>query len=73
MGNGYGTAHLPHLSCADGLALFWPVVYGNVPVLRILPGNPLIHAVAGLVVFGGLAYLTFEEEETGEKSGFTAS
>ncbi|WP_237266232.1 hypothetical protein [Thermococcus cleftensis] len=55
------------------LALFWPVVYGNVPVLRILPGNPLIHAVAGLVVFGGLAYLTFGEEETGEKSGFTAS
>ncbi|NJE29734.1 hypothetical protein E3E38_01515 [Thermococcus sp. 18S1] len=60
------------------VALFWPVIYGNVPALRVLPGNPVIQGVVGLVIFGGLAYVTFDEavEETGEireKEELTAS
>ncbi|CAD5244876.1 hypothetical protein [Thermococcus camini] len=60
------------------VALFWPVIYGNVPALRVLPGNPVVQGIVGLVLFGGLAYVTFDEtvEETGgveEKEEFTAS
>ncbi|ACJ16828.1 hypothetical membrane protein [Thermococcus onnurineus NA1] len=55
------------------VALFWPVIYGNVPALRVLPGNPLVQAIAGLVIFGGLAYLTFEEESPkNNEEGLTA-
>ncbi|AEK73739.1 membrane protein [Thermococcus sp. 4557] len=60
------------------VALFWPVIYGNVPALRVLPGNPVIQGIVGLVLFGGLAYVTFDEtsEEAGgieEKEELTAS
>ncbi|NJE02268.1 hypothetical protein [Thermococcus sp. JdF3] len=60
------------------VALFWPVIYGSVPALRVLPGNPVVQGIVGLVLFGGLAYMTFDEtaEETGgigEKGELTAS
>jgi|GEM_PF-3026369 len=60
------------------VALFWPVIHGNVPVLRALPGDPVVQGLVGLVLFGGLAYLTFDEtsEEAGgieEKEELTAS
>ena len=59
------------------VALFWPVIYGSVPALRVLPGNPVIQGVVGLVIFGGLAYVTFDEAvketgEIGEKEELTA-
>ncbi|WP_010478619.1 hypothetical protein [Thermococcus zilligii] len=52
------------------LSLFWPVLYGNIAILRRIPGNPTLQAVAGVLVFGSLAYFTYEEDEGKE---FTAS
>ena len=44
------------------VALFWPVIYGNVRALHALPGSPILQAVVGVLVFGALAYFTYEEE-----------
>ncbi|MDV3104745.1 hypothetical protein [Thermococcus waiotapuensis] len=52
------------------LSLFWPVLYGNIAILRRIPGNPALQAVAGMLVFGSMAYFTYEEEMREE---FTAS
>ncbi|ASI98938.1 hypothetical protein [Thermococcus celer] len=52
------------------LFLFWPVLYGNLTVLRRIPGDPALQAIAGVLVFGGLAYLSYDE---GEDEGITAS
>ncbi|WP_297460968.1 hypothetical protein [Thermococcus sp.] len=55
------------------LSLFWPVVYGNVRVFQELPGNPVLQAALGTLIFGALAYLTYEGEEEAEEKEFTAS
>lgn len=44
------------------IALFWPVLYGNIRALHRLPGNPLLQGVIGVLLFGTLAYLTYGEE-----------
>ncbi|ASJ03775.1 hypothetical protein A3L09_08265 [Thermococcus profundus] len=54
------------------ISLFWPIIYGNVSALRRLPGNPVLQAVAGVLLFGAIAYITFEEGEEMEE-GITAS
>jgi len=45
------------------LSLFWPVLYGNIKILKELPGNPALQAVVGVIVFGVIAYKTYEEED----------
>ena len=52
--------------------LFWPVLYGNIPALRDIPGNLTLQALLMVLIFGALAYLTYEEEGAGEEE-FTAS
>jgi hypothetical protein len=49
------------------VSLFWPILYGNLPALQKLPGNPVIQAVAGVLLFGAIAYITFEEDGEEEK------
>ncbi|ASJ00771.1 hypothetical protein [Thermococcus gorgonarius] len=44
------------------MGLFWPVLYGNVPALRKIPGDPLVQALIMIVLFGVLAYSTYGEE-----------
>jgi len=51
--------------------IFWPVLYGSVEALRRIPGNPTLQAVIGTIVFGLLAYATYEENS--EKEDVTAS
>jgi len=46
--------------------LFWPVLYTALSRWVTLPGNPLIQAVIGVLLFGTLAYLSFEEEAEGD-------
>ncbi len=48
------------------ISLFWPVLYNLVSKVVKLPGNPLFQAVCGVILFGTVAYLTFDE-------GITAS
>ena len=52
--------------------LFWPVLYGNIGILQKLPGNPVIQAAVGVLLFGALAYLTYEEGN-GREGDITAS
>jgi len=42
--------------------LFWPVIYTAVSRWIHIPGNPLLQAVIGVLIFGALAYMNFEEE-----------
>lgn len=42
--------------------LFWPVIYTALSRWAHIPGNPLLQAVIGVLLFGTLAYMTFEEE-----------
>ncbi|MCD6373852.1 MAG: hypothetical protein J7L37_10010 [Thermococcus sp.] len=51
--------------------LFWPVMYTEISKWVTLPGNPLIQSVVGVLVFGTVAYMSFEEET--EENQTTAS
>ena len=51
--------------------IFWPVLYGSIEALRGIPGNPTLQAVIGTIVFGLLAYVTYDEDL--EKEELTAS
>ncbi|AJC72144.1 MAG: hypothetical protein J7K48_02255 [Thermococcus sp.] len=51
--------------------IFWPVLYGSVEALRRIPGDPTLQAVMGTLIFGLLAYATYEEDT--EKEELTAS
>ncbi|WP_297476985.1 hypothetical protein [Thermococcus sp.] len=53
--------------------LFWPVLYGNIGALQKLPGNPVLQATVGVLLFGALAYLTYEGGEEAKEEEFTAS
>ncbi len=53
--------------------LFWPVLYGNIKALRNIPGNPTLQALVMVLVFGALAYLTYEGEEEAKEEELTAS
>ncbi len=55
------------------IGLFWPVLYGNIPALQNIPGNPTIQALLMVLVFGALAYLTYEGEEESKEEEVTAS
>ncbi|ASJ05888.1 hypothetical protein [Thermococcus pacificus] len=59
------------------IALFWPILYGNITILMRIPGDPVLQAVAGVLVFGTLAYFTYGEDEGAEgeeaEEEFTAS
>ena len=55
------------------LGLFWPVLYGNIKALRNIPGNPTLQALLMVLVFGALAYLTYEENEEKAGKNITAS
>ncbi len=58
------------------VSLFWPVIYSNIPALERVPGNPVLQAIVGLLLFGGTAYLSYDgknEEKGAEKNDFTAS
>ncbi|ASJ07862.1 hypothetical protein A3L11_00940 [Thermococcus siculi] len=57
------------------IALFWPIIYGNVSALHELPGNPVLQAIVGVLLFGGIAYFAYEEEggEANEREELTAS
>ncbi|NJE05223.1 hypothetical protein E3E36_03495 [Thermococcus sp. M36] len=58
------------------VSLFWPVIYSNVPALQRIPGNPVLQAIVGLLLFGGTAYLSYDgksEEEGAEKNGGTTA
>jgi len=47
------------------------VLYGSLEALRRIPGNPTLQAVIGTLVFGLLAYATYDEN--GEREEVTAS
>lgn len=49
------------------LFLFWPILYGNIAILQRIPGDPALQAIAGVLVFGALAYFTYGEENGGAK------
>ena len=51
--------------------IFWPVLYGSVEALRRIPGDPTLQAVMGTLIFGLLAYATYEEDT--EKEELTTS
>ncbi|WP_457752285.1 hypothetical protein [Thermococcus sp.] len=53
--------------------LFWPIMYTVISRRITLPGNPLIQAVVGVLLFGTIAYVTFEERETEETQELTVS
>jgi len=53
--------------------LFWPILYGNIRVLQKLPGNPAVQAILGVLVFGALAYLTYEGDSGKGEKEITAS
>jgi len=53
--------------------LFWPIMYTVISRWITLPGNPLIQAVVGVLLFGTIAYVTFEERETEETEELTVS
>ncbi len=50
--------------------LFWPMMYTALSRWVSIPGNPILQAVIGVLLFGTLAYINFEEN-AGE--GTTAS
>ncbi len=54
----------------SSVALFWPLFYGRFPELRTLPGDPSLQAFLGLLLFGALAYITYNDEN---ESGVTPS
>jgi len=53
--------------------LFWPIMYTMISRWITLPGNPLVQAVVGVLLFGTIAYATFDEGETEEREELTAS
>jgi len=53
--------------------LFWPIMYTVISRWITLPGNPLIQAVVGVLLFGTISYVTFEERETEETEELTVS
>ncbi|ASJ13084.1 hypothetical protein [Thermococcus thioreducens] len=58
------------------VSLFWPITYSNVSVLQRIPGNPVLQAIVGLLLFGSVAYISYDGnggEGGAEKSDFTAS
>jgi len=52
------------------LGMFLPVVYGSIGPLKDILGDNILLKSAAIVVFGWvLAYLTFEESESGRRRG----
>jgi len=45
------------------LALFYPIMYVSISLLRKIPGNPLEYSVFGVLIFGAIAYFLYPEEE----------
>ena len=53
--------------------LFWPVLYGSIEFLRRIPGNPALQAMIGVMLFGLIAYATYDEKVEKGKHEATAS
>ncbi len=55
------------------ISIFWPALYGSIEYLRKIPGNPVLQAVLGTMIFGLISYLIYEENNSTTKEELTAS